>query len=44
MDEVSGRLAVIEDAKRKYSKSVEEILEFRDELRARLDMIQNFDS
>ena len=44
MDEVSGRLAVIEDAKRKYRKSVEEILEFRDELRSRLDMIQNFDS
>ena len=44
MDEVSGRLAVIEDAKRKYRKSVEEILEFRDELRGRLDMIQNFNS
>ena len=44
MDEVSGRLAVIEDAKRKYRKSVEEILEFRDELGARLNMMQNFDS
>ncbi len=44
MDEVSGRLAVIEDAKRKYRKSVAEILEFRDELRGRLEMIQNFDS
>ena len=44
MDEVSGRLAVIEDAKRKYRRSVEEILEFRDELRGRLEMIQNFDS
>ena len=44
MDEVSGRLAVIEDAKRKYRKSVEEILEFRDELGARLNMIQNFDA
>ena len=44
MDEVSGRLAVIEDAKRKYRKSVEEILEFRDELRSRLEMMQNFDS
>ncbi len=43
MDEVSSRLAVIEDAKRKYRKSVEEILEFRDELRGKLDMIQNFD-
>lgn len=44
MDEVSGRLAVIEDAKRKYHRSVDEILEFRDELQGRLDMIQNFDS
>ena len=44
MDSVSGRLAVIEDAKRKYRKSVEEILAFRDEIRARLDMMQNFDS
>lgn len=44
MDQVSGRLAVIEDAKRKYRKSVEEILAFRDEIRARLDMMQNFDS
>ncbi len=44
MDEVSGRLAVIEDAKRKYRRSVEEILEFRDELQSRLEMIQNFDS
>ena len=44
MDDVSSRLAVIEDAKRKYRKSVEEILEFRDELRNRLDMMQNFDS
>ena len=44
MDEVSGRLAVIEDAKRKYRKSVEEILEFRDELGARLNMMQSFDS
>ena len=44
MDEVSGRLAVIEDAKRKYRKSVEEILAFRDEIGSRLNMIQNFDS
>ncbi len=44
MDEVSGRLAVIEDAKRKYRKSVDEILAFRDELGARLNMMQNFDS
>ena len=44
MDEVSGRLAVIEDAKRKYRRSVEEIIAYKDELSARLDMIQNFDS
>ena len=44
MDEVSSRLAVIEDAKRKYRRSVDEILAFRDELRGRLDMMQNFDS
>lgn len=44
MDEVSGRLAVIEDAKRKYRRSVPEILQFCDELRSKLDMIQNFDS
>ncbi|MBQ6439975.1 MAG: DNA repair protein RecN [Mogibacterium sp.] len=44
MDEVSGRLAAIEDTKRKYRMSVEEILEFRDELRSRLEMMQNFDS
>ena len=44
MDEVSGRLAVIEDAKRKYRKSIDEILAFRDELGAKLNMMQNFDS
>ena len=44
MDDVSSRLAVIEDAKRKYRKSVDEIIEFRDELRGKLDMITNFDS
>ena len=43
MDEVSGRLAVIEDAKRKYRKNIEDILSFRDELGAKLDMMQNFD-
>ncbi|MBR0469461.1 MAG: DNA repair protein RecN [Mogibacterium sp.] len=44
MDEVSGRLAVIEDAKRKYRRNIEEILAYRDELGAKLSMIQNFDS
>lgn len=43
MDEVSSRLAVIEDAKRKYRKTVKEILEFRDEIRGRLEMMQNFE-
>ena len=44
MDEVSSRLAVIEDAKRKYRMSVAEVLAYRDELQGRLEMIQNFDS
>ena len=44
MDEVSGRLAAIEDAKRKYGKSVDEIIEYGNELASRLDMIQNFGS
>ena len=43
MDEVSERLAVIEDAVRKYHKSVDEIIEYKSELAAKLDMIQNFD-
>ena len=43
MDEASERLAVIEDAKRKYNRSVEEILEYQRELSAKLDMITNFD-
>ncbi|MBR2547215.1 MAG: DNA repair protein RecN [Eubacterium sp.] len=44
MDDISSRLAVIEDAKRKYRKSVEEILEFKDELSSKLELIQNFDA
>lgn len=44
MDEVSERLAVIEDAKRKYSRSIGEILEYQEELSSKLDMIQNFDN
>lgn len=43
MDEVSERLSQIEDAKRKYQKSVEEILEYQTELAGKLDMIDNFD-
>lgn len=42
MDEVSERLAAIEDAKRKYGRSVDEIIEYKNELASRLDMIQNF--
>ena len=44
MDEVSSRLAVIEDAKRKYRKDIDGILSYRDELASKLDMINNFDS
>ena len=44
MDDISGRLAVIEDAKRKYHMSVEEIIAYGNELGGRLEMIQNFDS
>lgn len=43
MDAVSERLSVIEDAKRKYNKDIDEILEYQNELSAKLDMIQNFD-
>ena len=44
MDAISERLSVIEDAKRKYNKSIDEILEYRDELSSKLEMILNFDS
>ncbi len=44
MDEVSSRLAVIEDAKRKYRKSVSEIIGYGEELRGRLELMQNFES
>ena len=43
MDMVSERLSVIEDAKRKYKRSVDEIIEYKNELASRLEMIQNFD-
>lgn len=43
MDAVSERLAVIEDAKRKYHRSVEEIIEYREELGEKLRVIENFD-
>ena len=44
MDDISSRLAVIEDAKRKYHMSVEEIIAYGNELGGKLEMIQNFDS
>ena len=44
MDDISSRLAVIEDAKRKYHMSVEEIIAYGDELGGKLEMMQNFDS
>ena len=43
LDQVSERLASIEDAKRKYGKSVEEIIEYMNELDDKLNIIQNFD-
>ena len=44
MDRISERLSVIEDAKRKYNKSIDDILAYRDELSAKLELILNFDS
>ena len=44
MDSISERLAVIEDARRKYRMSVDEILEYRDELGRKLNIIENFDT
>lgn len=43
LDEISSRLAVIEDAKRKYGKSVDEIIAYMNELDDKLNIIQNFD-
>lgn len=43
LDQVSERLAAIEDAKRKYGMSVEEIIEYQAELDDKLGLIQNFD-
>ena len=44
MDQVSERLSVIEDAKRKYNKSIDDIISYRDELSSKLEMILNFDT
>lgn len=43
MDNVSSRLSAIEDAKRKYGKTVDEIIIYGKELESRLNLIQNFD-
>ena len=43
MDAVSERLAVIEDAKRKYKKDIDGIIGYREELASKLGMIENFD-
>lgn len=43
MDEVSERLSVIEDARRKYHRSVDEIIAYKDELAEKLRIIENFD-
>lgn len=43
LDEISERLSDIEDAKRKYHKTVDEIIEYLDEIDSKLNVIQNFD-
>ena len=43
MDAVSERLAVIEDARRKYKTDIEGMIAYREELSSKLGMIENFD-
>lgn len=43
LDKISERLSVIEDAKRKYHKSVDEIIAYQEEIDQKLNVIQNFD-
>ena len=43
MDAVSERLALIEDAKRKYKNDIEGIIAYKEELESKLGMIENFD-
>jgi len=43
INELSERLSLIEDAKRKYKKSITEILEYRDKINDELTLIDNFD-
>lgn len=44
MDQVSERLAIVEDAKRKYGRSIDEIIAYKNELDEKLNLIQNFDN
>ena len=43
IDLVSYRLSVIEDAKRKYNMSIEEIIAYKEELDSKLSVIHNLD-
>lgn len=43
LNRISERLSAIEDAQRKYGKTVEEIIEYRNELDRKLGLIQSFD-
>lgn len=44
LDEISERLSVLEDAKRKYRMSIPEIITYAEELSEKLNIIQNFSS
>ena len=44
LDRISGRLAEIEDAVRKYHRSVDEIIQYGEELGSKLSVIENFDA
>ena len=44
LDRISERLADIEDAVRKYHRSVEEIIEYGEDLKQKLSVIENFDA
>ncbi|MBK5253558.1 MAG: DNA repair protein RecN [Peptostreptococcaceae bacterium] len=42
LNNLSGRLSLIEDAKRKYNKTIEEIIEYSEFLKSELLLIENF--
>ena len=44
IDSVSSRLSVLEDAKRKYNMSIEEMIEYKEELDNKLGVIHNLNS